>query len=102
MHGQGFSIVTGEEVIKSYIDHKTTSGKPLERQFCSECGSLLFAFTPLRNDIVNVAAGTLDDFGSWQPDVEQYCEHRAGFVEKIKGVDESRRHVGNTRIAREK
>lgn len=80
----------------------TDSGKPLSRTFCSEFGSTLFAFTPLREDIVSIAAGTLDDFESWKPDTEQYCMHRAEFVGKMKGVDEARRHVESVQSAAEK
>lgn len=44
----------------------------MTRNFCGECGSNLFAYTPLYEDIVGVAAGTLDDFErGWKPGVEQ-------------------------------
>ena len=42
---------------------------------------------------MSVTAGTLDDFESWQPDKEQYCIHRAQYVERAKGVDKENRHV---------
>lgn len=60
-----------EGVLKSYTDAATQSGRPLTRTFCGECGSTLFAFTPLREDIVSVAAGSLDGFEDWAPDTEQ-------------------------------
>ena len=69
------------------------SGTPMTRTFCGQCGSTLFAFTPLRADIVLVAAGTLDDFESWTPDKEMWCIRRAAFLNTMKGVQKSDRHV---------
>ncbi|KAK5126343.1 hypothetical protein LTR85_010579 [Meristemomyces frigidus] len=92
---QGFSITEGEDVLRRYVDDKTGSGKPLTRTFCGTCGSSLFAFTPLREDIVSVAAGTLDDFESWEPAREQWCIHRADFVENVRGISEESRHAMN-------
>jgi hypothetical protein len=90
---QGFKITQGEDVIKSYTDPETDSRQPLTRIFCGECGSKLFALTPLNEKIVSVAAGSLDDFDKWVPDTEQYCENRAGFVDKFKGIERQRRFV---------
>lgn len=69
----GFAITQGQDAMKTYTDRATESGQPLSRTFCGECGSTLFAFTPLREDIVSVAAGTLDreGFEAWEPDTEQ-------------------------------
>lgn len=41
------------------------------RNFCGECGSMLFAFPDVLDTVVGVAAGTLDDFDQWRPDTEQ-------------------------------
>jgi len=79
--------------MKSYTDPETDSGRPLTRIFCSECGSKLFALTPLNEKIVSVAAGSLDDFDKWVPNTEQYCENRAAFVNKFKGIEGQRRFV---------
>ena len=46
----------------------------------------MFNFTPLY-DIVSVSAGSLDEFDDFQPTLEQYCIHRADFLEKAKGVE---------------
>ncbi len=50
----------------------------------------MFAYTPLWDEIVSIAAGTLDDFEKWMPDTEQWCIHRVDFVEKIKAVVKER------------
>lgn len=84
-------MTKGAEFQKEYWDTATDSGTNLKRVFCIECGTKLFAFTPLWDEIVSVAAGTLDDFDSWRPDTEQYCVHRAAFVEKAKGVENEKR-----------
>ncbi len=68
------------------MDNMTDSGQPLRRQFCKNCGSSMFNLTPLY-DIVSVSAGALDDFESWKPSLEQYCIHRADFLEKTKLVE---------------
>lgn len=65
----------------------TDSGSPLTRTFCSNCGSNLFNFTPLREDIVSISAGTFDDFEDWRPDLEQYCIHRAEYLGEVKGIE---------------
>ena len=72
------------------MDNATDSGKELKRVFCSECGSTLFAYTPLWEEIVSVTAGSLDEFDSWKPDTEQYCVHRPDYVEKIQAVPKER------------
>lgn len=46
----------------------------------------MFAHTPLYEEIVSVAAGTLDDFESWKPDTEQWTDFRAGFLDNVKCV----------------
>lgn len=86
-------MTQGSEFLKSYTDSATDSRQPLTRQFCSDCGSKLFALTPLNENIISVAAGSLDDFEKWQPNTEQYCENRADFVERAKGVGRQRRFV---------
>ena len=84
---QGFTITEGDDVLSTYVDNMTDSGTPLERQFCSHCGSNMFNLTPLYDHIVSISAGALDDFEDWKPTLEQYCIHRADFVEKVKGVE---------------
>ena len=73
-------------MLSSYTDNMTDSGQPLTRQFCKNCGSNMFNFTPLY-EIVSVSAGALDEFEDWKPTLEQYCIHRADFLEKVKGVE---------------
>jgi len=64
---QGFAITQGKDLIKTYSGETTDSGNALHRQFCSNCGTKLFALTPLAEHIVSIAAGSLDDFDQWRP-----------------------------------
>lgn len=82
---QGFTVTEGSEYLSTYTDTMTDSGQGLERQFCKNCGSNMFNFTPLY-DIVSVSAGVLDDFEDWRPSLEQYCIHRADYLSPAKGV----------------
>jgi hypothetical protein len=84
---QGFTITEGEDLLSTYVDKMTDTGNPLERTFCSLCGSNMFNFPSQFENIVSIAAGSLDDFESWKPTLEQYCLHRADFLEKMKGVE---------------
>lgn len=49
-----------------------------------------------------MAAGTLDDFENWQPDREQWCIHRAAFLEKVKSVEKQNRHTMSVQSQPEK
>lgn len=73
-------------MLTTYEDKMTDSGQPLKRQFCKICGSHMFNWTPLY-DIVSISAGSHDDFEAWKPTLEQYCIHRADFLEKTKGAE---------------
>ncbi|USW49004.1 Putative CENP-V/GFA domain, Mss4-like superfamily protein [Septoria linicola] len=89
-HKEGFQITEGASHQKVYWDIATDSGTKLKRVSCDICSSKLFAYTALNENIVSVTAGTLDDFDSWKPDTEQWCIHRAGFLEKVKAVEYER------------
>lgn len=64
--------------LKVYADRKTTSGKPVHRGFCPECGS------PIKSDVASiqgyvfVKAGTLDDLmWTWlKPTTQIFCDSR--------------------------
>jgi hypothetical protein len=78
---QNFTITCGEDAITCYEDKATDSSIPLMRNFCKICGSKTFATTKLRDDIVSIPAGTLENAGQdWVPVKEQYCKYKAGWV----------------------
>jgi hypothetical protein len=73
---QNFTITSGENSITCYRDLATDSSIPLMRNFCKICGSKVFATTQLREDIVSISAGTLQNAGQdWVPVKEQYCKY---------------------------
>lgn len=90
MKTQGFRITAGQEHQKVYLDTNTESGTSLKRVSCDQCASKLFAYTPLWDEIVSVAAGTLDDFDTWTPDTEQWCIDRVPFIKRLPAVPEER------------
>lgn len=64
--------------LKIYADKETTSGKPVYRGFCPECGS------PIKSDVASIEgyvfikAGTLDQL-KWpwlKPTTQIFCESR--------------------------
>jgi hypothetical protein len=51
------------------------SGMPTTRNFCPQCGSLLFGTPQHAPDIVTIYAGTLDDPARFNPEFAQFtCE----------------------------
>lgn len=60
------------------------------RNFCSECGSHLFALTALNNEIISLSAGSLDRVDEWTPTKEQYCRNKASWVAPLDSVQ---RHI---------
>jgi len=62
----------------------------LTRRFCGECGSPLFATTPLNEDIVSVSAGSMDNVADWKLSKEQYHRNRAAWLPELEAVD---RHI---------
>jgi hypothetical protein len=65
---QQVRIVEGQGKLKVYCDKDTASGTPLNRQFCTECGSnvLLSTADPERGKkFIIVALGTLEDEIDW-------------------------------------
>jgi len=77
-------------MLKHFVINNTDSGRPLTRKFCSECGSYLFATTPVNEDIVSVAAGSMDNVSEWKPSMELHHRNRAAWVPELAAVD---RHV---------
>jgi hypothetical protein len=63
------------------------SGKTVTRAFCPTCGALIFSQSEARSpDIVNVAAGTLDDPSRIKPTLAVFCRGRAPWDSVAEGV----------------
>jgi hypothetical protein len=65
--------ITGET--RAYASNGD-SGQPLTRNFCPNCGSLIFSQPQVMGDVANVTAGTLDDPSIFQPQAAIYTSRR--------------------------
>jgi hypothetical protein len=66
---QQLNIIDGKDKLKGYKDHVTQSGVPLNRQFCTVCGSNVFINSTApdaEKKFIIVALGTLDEEVSWR------------------------------------
>ncbi len=57
------------------------SGKEIIREFCPDCGSPLFTFSPDNPDYVWVKAGSLDDPGIVKPAHQSWTDSRVDWSE---------------------
>lgn len=75
-------------MIKKYTDTVTDSTHSVDRHFCSNCGSPVYALmaNPKGKDVVAIANGTRDDVKDWQPQVEVFCRNAAGYAPKYENV----------------
>lgn len=55
-----------------YFEVTGNSGKPVERGFCSTCGSPVSVKLGMKPDIIGFQAASLDDPGRFKPAVEVY------------------------------
>ena len=65
------TLLVGEDNLKLYADPDTTSGTPLNRYICVNCGSNVFLRSQKKelngkeNDLHVIAVGTLDEVAEW-------------------------------------
>lgn len=67
------------------------SGHPAVRNFCSECGSLLFGTPASAPDLVTIYAGSLDDCAAFMPDAALFVSHRPPWAALALGLVEHQR-----------
>lgn len=78
--GSAFAVVIGlpksaltiTGALKSFTK-RGDSGKPIERQFCPDCGASIMDEAEAMPGVVMVAAGTVDDPSWVQPTSQIYC-----------------------------
>lgn len=58
-----------------YFESLGSSGKPIRRAFCPNCGSQMFGLPELVPDMISIRAGTLDDPNMYQPKAEIFVSH---------------------------
>ena len=73
----GAISVTGDP--RTYTQPGGTTGLPLHRVFCPDCGSPIMMY---REDTgrINISAGTLDDADFFKPTAHIYCETRQSWL----------------------
>ena len=76
--------MTGE--VKVFEDADTTSGQPVYREFCSDCGSPIRSLLGASPGIVAVKVGTLDDPGPHAPGLHVFTRSKIDWVEIAPGV----------------
>jgi hypothetical protein len=64
------------------------SGKQAIRNFCGECGSLLFGTPEVQPEVVTIYAGSLDDPAVFQPLEAIFTRHRAPWAKLSVQVTE--------------
>jgi hypothetical protein len=65
--------VTGSS-LKSLQTIGDETGLPVDRQFCSNCGSPIASLAEFAPDVAFIKAGTLDDPSWLEPELEAWCE----------------------------
>lgn len=89
--GTSFALVVGvpksamsvEGNLKTFQD-KGDSGRPVNRNFCPECGSPITSELAGMPDLTFIKAGTLDDTSWLRPAVQVYCDSAQPWV-KLEG-----------------
>ena len=92
--------ITG--ALKTYEDTDTSSGLPVQREFCGSCGSPIRSIIGANPDMVAIKAGTLDDPAGSIADVRlrptadgwQHLERGDGGARRAVEREELRRPTG--------
>jgi len=79
-----FHITGGEP--KLYVDRDTTSGNPVERYFCANCGSPIYSALASSPDMIFLKTGTLDDTSGFTPQFHAWCDSKQAWVTLDEGV----------------
>ncbi|RDB30059.1 hypothetical protein Hypma_013916 [Hypsizygus marmoreus] len=74
-----FTLESGKEYLKDYIDEETRSGNPLKCSFCSECGSSL-TLSKDNDEMVLVNCGTFDGKIAWGITGEVFDDMRRAYL----------------------
>ncbi|MBX3669605.1 MAG: GFA family protein [Rhodocyclaceae bacterium] len=92
--GTAFSVVVavprGSLVMEGAEPHvyfdTGTSGKPVLRKFCPQCGSPLVSEAAAAPDLDFIKAGTLDDTSWLKPQVNIWCDSAQPWVQMSEDV----------------
>jgi hypothetical protein len=90
-HCRGCQQLTGSAFFARALFHRKAisfcgsvnsyqSSPDLTRQFCSACGSLLFAYRSSAPDMLAVTLGTLDNSSAYQPECHIWIESKVNWL----------------------
>ena len=91
--GTAFSVAVGvprssisiEGQLKTFHD-RGSSGQPVDRNFCPECGSPIISDVAVMPEIRFIKAGTLDDTTWPDPEMHVYCDSAESWVQIPEGT----------------
>jgi hypothetical protein len=81
------SAVTITGQTKGYTS-KGASGSPITRNFCPNCGSLIYSEPAVMQGVINVTAGSMDDPSLYQPQAVIYTKSRPAWDRIDSGLPE--------------
>ncbi|EKM77882.1 hypothetical protein AGABI1DRAFT_107699 [Agaricus bisporus var. burnettii JB137-S8] len=79
-------VVEGGDKMKAYRDNDTESEIPVDRRFCTNCGSNVFmnsAEPEAEKKFIIICLGTLDEKVSWQPKTQLFPHEQRHWVAGI-------------------
>lgn len=86
--------VTIDGPIRGYEDRATSSGQPVTREFCAECGSPIRSVIAAMPAIVAIKAGTADDAARFAPAMHVWTDSKLPWVTLPEGIPAFARDAG--------
>ncbi|KIJ51299.1 hypothetical protein M422DRAFT_223796 [Sphaerobolus stellatus SS14] len=83
---QSHRILTGEDLVKTYVDEAQDSGNSIPRHFCSNCASPLFNTNGDFGRTMAVFYSALDGFEHKPPEIEYYSKDRTSWLPEFPGT----------------
>lgn len=80
------AVMTIVGVPSVFYDADTSSGMPVLREFCSDCGSPIRSVLKANPDIIAVKAGTLDNPEPYAPRAHVFTRSKLQWVELAAGT----------------
>ena len=81
--------------MKAYEDQTTSTGAPLLRWFCSDCGSSLFISNKVQKDFLVVATGCIEEESrellKFRPGRELFCKGKEAWIPDLEGIQDQRK-----------
>lgn len=80
--------------LADYVDQDTSSGKPVHREYCPNCGSPIRSLLESAPGIAAIKAGTLDEPGRFAPAVHVWTQSKLPWVQIPEGLPQFERDPG--------